>query len=248
MLSPQKDMRSEPVQRIVTMGDSITRGYSVRGKRLCWVNRTVQMLEEFQGSEIELINQGIGGNVLTPLCPAYPVSGGKCALERVQGDLIALNPDMVFLAYGLNDSRGGTEPETFRREYQKLIDTIRAQIDPTIVVLSLYYMHEVGYAAHEDWGNCDYDVTDVFNLVIRQLAEKNDLIYADVYSAQAGVDWFVDADHIHPNELGHAVIGNRVFEAIARNCSFTAAAMPEESMSGHFGSTFGGGPDKPSMT
>ena len=245
MLERPKDMRSEPIRRLVTLGDSITWGYSASEKEACWVNRTVRMIERFQGSEIELMNQGIGGNVLTPLCPAYPVSGRPCGLERVEEQVIALDPDMVILAYGVNDSRGGTDPELFRREYQKLIDTIRARIDPTIVMTSLFYLHEAGYNAHEDWGHSNYDLTDVYNLVIRQLAENNGLVFADVYAAQSGVDWFVDPDHVHPNDLGHFVIANRVFEAIARSCSLVARTSPGETRISSFGQTYGGGPDRP---
>ena len=108
MFRRQVDMRSEPVERVVALGESTTWGYSVSSKDRCWVNQVVRMLEEFQGSRIELINQGIGSNVLTVECPAYEHSAKPSALERLDGDLIAHRPDLVFLSYGLNDSRGGT--------------------------------------------------------------------------------------------------------------------------------------------
>ena len=122
MFKRQQDRRSEPVRRVVALGESTTWGYSVSSKDACWVSQVVGMLREFQGSEIELINQGIGSNVLTPDCPAYEFSAKPSALERVDGDLIAYRPDLALLSYGLNDSRGGTPPETFRRAYQALID------------------------------------------------------------------------------------------------------------------------------
>lgn len=241
------DLRAEPVKRIVALGESTTWGYSVSEKGKCWVDQVTRLLEEFQGTPIELINQGIGSNVLTPECPAYPHSVGPAALERVDGDLIAYRPDMVFLSYGLNDSRGGTPVEVFRRAYQTLIDRIRAAIDPTIVILNTYYMHEVLYTHCEHWEESNYDVTEVFNLVIRQLAEANGLILADIYAAEVGVDWFIDNDHCHPNDLGHRIIAHRVFEAIARHCSFVAARMPRETLIQHFNQTYGNGPDRPSF-
>ena len=75
MFKRQVDLRSEPVKRVVALGESTTWGYSVSEKSKCWVNQVVRMLEDFQGAEIELINQGIGSNVLTPECPAYEFSG-----------------------------------------------------------------------------------------------------------------------------------------------------------------------------
>jgi len=242
----QTDMRSEPVKRIVALGESTTWGYSVSSKDKCWVNLVVRMLEEFQGTEIDLINQGIGSNVLTPECPSYRYSVGPSALERVDAEVIAYNPDLVLLSYGLNDSRGGTTPAVFRKAYQQLIDRIRAAIDPVIVLVNTYYMHEVLYSNCEHWEESDYDVTEVFNLVIRQLAESNGVILADVYSAEVGVDWIIDEDHCHPNDLGHRIVANRVFEAIVRNCSFVACRMPKETLIEEFASTYGNGPDKPS--
>ena len=176
----QRDMRPEPVRRVVALGESTTWGCSASSKAKCWVNQVVALLEEFQGVPVELINQGIGANVLTPACPAYEHSAKPSALERVESDLIRFDPDMVFLSYGLNDSRGGTPVETFRKAYQELIDRIRGKIDPTIVIVNTYYMHEVLYDHCPHWEQSNYDVTDVYNVVIEQLAEANRLILADV--------------------------------------------------------------------
>ncbi len=247
MFRRQTDKRPEVVRRIVVLGESTAWGYSASDKEKCWVNRVVRLLQEFQGESIEFVNEGIGSNVLTPECPAYSHSRGAAALERVEPDVIAYEPDMIFLSYGLNDSRGGTPPEVFRRAYQELIDRIRAKIDPTIVILNTYYMHEVCYA-YAPWDKSDYDVTEVYNLVIRQIAEKNDLILADIYAAESGVDWIIDEDHCHPNDLGHLLVANRVFEAIVRNCSFVARTMPKETLIGKFHETYGNGPDKGSGT
>lgn len=247
MFKRQEDLRAEPIQRVVALGESTTWGYSASDRSKCWVSQVVRTLEEFQGSEIELINQGIGSNVLTPECPSYEFSAKPSALERVDGDLIAASPDMAFLSYGLNDSRGGTPPEVFRRAYQQLIDRIRAKIDPVLVIVNTYYMHEVLYTDCEHWEESSYDVTEIYNLVIKQIAEQNNLILADIYSAEVGVDWIIDQDHCHPNDLGHTIIANRVFEAIVRNCSFVARQMPQETLIQRFCELYGNGPQRPSF-
>jgi len=245
MFKRQIDMRSKPINRVVALGESTTWGYSVSSKDRCWVSQVVGMLREFQGRDIKLINQGIGSNVLTPECPSYDHSAKPSALERVQNDLIIHHPDLVFLSYGLNDSRGGTPVRTFRQAYQELIDRIRNAIDPVIVLVNTYYMHEVLYS-YLHWAESSYELTEVFNLVIKQLAETNNCILADVYSAEVGVDWIIDEDHCHPNDLGHRMIANRVFEAIARNCSFVACRMPKKTLISQFSSKHGNGPEKSS--
>lgn len=246
MFKRQTDLRSQPVKRVVALGESTTWGYSVSSKDQCWVNQVVRMLDEFQGGEIELLNQGIGSNVITTECPAYQHSVGPSALERVDDDVIDHKPDLVFLSYGLNDSRGGTPPQIFRRAYQQLIDRIRAKIDTLIVLVNTYYMHECLYENFEHWSSGDYDLTEVYNLVISQIATINGLILADVYAAEVGVDWIIDPDHCHPNDLGHRLIANRVFEAIVRNCTFVARRMPDETLIQHFANTYGNGPDRTS--
>jgi lysophospholipase L1-like esterase len=243
----QTDMRSEPVKRIVALGESTTWGYSVSSKDKCWVSQVAEMLEQFQGSKIELINQGIGSNVLTPECPAYKYSAKPSAIERLDTDVIAHNPDMVFLSYGLNDSRGGTPPEVFRKAYQQLIDRIRSKINPVIVIVNTYYMHEEMYR-WPHWDQSNYDTAEIYNLMIKQLAEENNLILADIYTAEVGVDWIIDLDHCHPNDLGHRIIANRVFEAITRNCSFVACQMPKYSLFKEFVKKYKNGPDIPSSS
>ena len=126
-----------------------------------------------------------------------------------------------------------------------MIDRVRAKLDPIIVILNVYYMHEWLYDNCDHWEESSYELSEVFNLVIAQLAAANDLILADVYAAEVGVDWIIDQDHCHPNDLGHRLIANRVFEAITRNCSFVAAQMPKETLINEFSSRYGNGPAKP---
>lgn len=214
----QKSLKNNSVRCVVAIGDSVTYGMSATTLEKCWVNRVVSMLEEYQGQPIEVKNQGVCSNILSIESPAYQRSARPCGLERLHKDVIAHNPDMVFFAYGLNDSRGGTPVDIFRRDYQDAIDCIRKQIAPVIVILDLFYMHEAFYKECEGWNESDYRVTETFNSVIREIAEENGLIFADVYSSLKGVDWAVCEDHCHPNDLGHQLIANKVFEAIMRNC------------------------------
>lgn len=208
------------INRIVTFGDSITYGVSASTREKCWANLVTSMLECFKGSPIELINKGIPASILCKETPAYEYAVNPCGLERLQTDIIDQRPDLVIIAYGFNDARGGTTPGFFQRDYQDMIDQIRAVYDPMIVAVNLYYMHEMFYYNCEHWDHSDLEVTEEFNLIIRRLAEKNGLIYADVYAAQKGIDWSVCEDHCHPNDLGYLLIANRIFEAIAANCVF----------------------------
>ena len=192
------------IGRVVAFGDSVTFGMSASSPERCWASLTAQMLEQWKGGSVELLNKGVSASIL--------------CRERLERDVISQKPDLLLIAYGLNDSRGGTSPLVFRRDYQRMIDEIRKEINPAIVCLNLYYMHREFYKDCEHWDKSDYQLTEEYNLVIRQLAEQNGLWYADVYAAQQGVDWLVCPDHCHPNDLGHQLIANRVFETIVRHC------------------------------
>lgn len=206
------------IHKIVAIGDSITYGMSASSQEMCWASLVTSMLEELIGHPMKLVNKGICANILSVDSPAYSFSEGPSGLERFRKDIIEEKPDLVFIAYGLNDSRGGTSAQTFRKDYQEMLSEIRKEISPIIVVLNLFYMHEITYHMDDVWNHSDYEITEEFNLIIQQLAKKNNLILADVYSAQKGVDWSVCDDHCHPNDLGHRLIANRVFEAIVHNC------------------------------
>ena len=206
------------IGRVVAFGDSVTFGMSASSPERCWASLTVQMLEQWKGGSMELLNKGVSASILCRETPAYEFAANPCGLERLERDVISQKPDLLLIAYGLNDSRGGTSPLVFRRDYQRMIDEIRKEINPAIVCLNLYYMHRKFYKDCEHWDKSDYQLTEEYNLMIRQLAEQNGLWYADVYAAQQGVDWLVCPDHCHPNDLGHQLIANRVFETIVRHC------------------------------
>ena len=206
--------------KIVALGDSVTWGASASASEQCWASLTVSSLQKYCGCKFQLVNKGIGANILCVETPAYPYASKPAGMERFREDVIDECPDILLVAYGLNDSRGGTDPRIFRRDYQQMLDEIRKACDPMIVLLNLYYMHEEFYRSCEYWDYSDYDLTEEYNLIIRQLAQKNKLIFADVYAAQNGLDHAVCEDHCHPNDLGHFLIANRVFEAIVRSEQF----------------------------
>lgn len=206
------------INRMVTFGDSVTFGMSATSPDRCWSSLVRAMLEQWKGGPIELLNKGVGSSILCKDTPAYEFAANPCGLERLERDVIGEKPDLLVIAYGLNDSRGGTSPTVFRRDYQKMIDEIRKESNPAIVCVNLYYMHREFYRDCEHWDHSDYKITEEFNLILRQLAEENGLWYADVYSAQRDTDWLVCPDHCHPNDLGHQLIANRIFETIIRHC------------------------------
>jgi lysophospholipase L1-like esterase len=140
--------------------------------------------------------------------------------------VVALNPDLFILSYGLNDMRAGMHPEDFRADVREIILGVRAACDPVVVLTTVYFM--TAYDLYPPFDKGSTQATEVYNRVIAQLAEELGCILADVWAAEGCADWIIHPDTVHANELGHLIIGHRVFEAIATHCSGVATRVTAE--------------------
>ena len=206
----------KPFDLLVAIGDSITAGYSATRQVYSWVNILGRLISEFQSRPVRVVNAGISGNLISPRSRAYhhADSGKPSGLERYRRDVIAHDPDLVAISYGLNDMRCGTPIAAFMADMEWMVREIRQETGATIVLLGVYYM--TAYDGHGDvWGKGSRQTTRRWNNSLKRFAETNDLIFADVCAAQGDASWSVAQDGVHPNNLGHALIAHRVFEAVA---------------------------------
>jgi len=222
----KRDYYSKPFERMVVLGESHVAGAGVKDESDRWVNIVAELISEFQGKPVKLYNKGIGANAISPRSPGYERSAKPSALERYQEDVIALKPDLFILSYGLNDMRAGMHPEEFREDMQKIITDVKKACNPVIVLTTVYHMS--AYDLYPPYNLGSKEATEVYNTVIRQLAEKNDCLLADIYDAEGCADWVVHPDTVHANKLGHRLIAHRVFEVIAKNCSGVATKVLED--------------------
>lgn len=225
------DFGSQPFRRMVALGESHVAGLCATQERFRWVNVVAQLLTEFQGIPVELINKGISANAISRRSPGYARSAKPSAIERYHQDVIDLNPDLFLLSYGLNDMRAGMHPEEFREDLQQIISDVQQACHPVTVLTTVYYM--TTYDLYPPYDRGSPEATHVYNMVIRQLASQNNCVLADIYDAEGGAietgaPWVIHPDTVHANDLGHRLIGHRVFEAIATHCRGTAARLLAE--------------------
>lgn len=224
--TPKKDYCPKPFERLVVLGESHVAGAGVKEERDRWVNIVACLLSEFQGKAVMLSNKGVGASAISPRSPGYLRSAKPSALERYKDDVVALKPDLFVLSYGLNDMRAGMHPEQFREDMQKIISDVKHACDPVVVLTTVYHMSALDLYPPYNVGS--KEATEVYNTVIRQLADKNDCLLADIYDAEGCADWAIHPDTVHANKLGHRLIANRVFEVIVKNCSGAAAKVAED--------------------
>jgi lysophospholipase L1-like esterase len=214
----RRDLWSHEFRRMVILGESTVEGGAWLPRREDrFADILAGLISSCQEHPLEYFNKGIGANAISPRSPGYGDSAKPSALERYRDDVIALAPDLFVLCYGLNDMRVGMEPENFREDMQQIISDVNAACHPLTVLTTVYHITRYHSRAPFDRGSPELTVR--YNDVIRQLAEANGCILADVYDAEGQADWLIHPDGVHPNRPGNLLIAHRIFESIAQSCS-----------------------------
>ena len=201
----------------MTLGESTTAGGWSSTPDRCWAPLLADLISDFQDNPVTLINTGIGANVISNRVPSYETSGKPAANERVEKHVIAHNPDLLVVSYGLNDARGATPVEMFRDELTQLLADIRARSSPLIVLPGPYYMTE--FKGYPNYDHASHEIFKLFNIATQQVAASNNCLYCDIYNAYNEAPWMVHDDGVHANDLGHRIIANEIFKVLAQHCS-----------------------------
>jgi lysophospholipase L1-like esterase len=219
----KRDWWAEPFERMVVLGESTVEGGPFLDRlEQRWADVLAELISGCQDEPMQYYNQGIGANCISPRSPGYEASKKPSALERYRQDVIALQPDLFILCYGLNDMRAGMHPELFRQDMKTIITAVHEACHPLTVLTTVYHM--TGYRSWEPFDQGGIDQTQVYNEVIRQLAESMDCLFADVWQAEGCADWLIHPDGVHANAIGNLAIAHRVFEVLIQNCSGLSAA------------------------
>jgi lysophospholipase L1-like esterase len=214
----KRDYRSRPFRVAVAVGDAVAAGGDATSPELCWVSRLADAINESQLEPVKVYNNGMGANVISQRSPAYNPSRGPSAMERYHKHLVAYDPDLALISYGLNDARGGMPLAQFLEDERQIVLDVKKQTNALIVVVDANFM-----TAFDRWP--PYDRANVatfmgFNCGLKRMAEECDVLYADVFASQGEAAWMVDPENgVHPNNLGHRVIADRIFAVLAQNCS-----------------------------
>lgn len=223
--APQ-DYCSKPFRRVVVLGESTVEGGGwIEKKQDRYADVLVRCIDSVQAQPVEYFNKGIGGNAISPRSPGYPKSIKPSALERYHEDVIGNRPDLLVLAYGLNDMRAGMKVHDFISDLERIVRDVKAACNPVIVLVSVYHMPR--YDWHAPFNKGSAVATVVYNREIQSLAERTGCLYADVYSAEGRADWVVHYDTVHANKVGNLLIGHKIFEVLANHCSGLSQAIHE---------------------
>ena len=178
---------------IVAFGDSITAGYAVRrGFPSFWK----EMLQrKYPDSRIEMINSGISGDTTMD------------GLARMDWAVLAYEPDLVTINFGINDCVMGLGLKEFEINLVEIVRRIRAGPASEILLLTSQPLETQPY---------DRLVLDYYH-TIERVAREMDTGFVDVYEAwmervrqgtPLGSQIIPGLDH--PNEAGYKIIAEEL--------------------------------------
>jgi acyl-CoA thioesterase-1 len=181
----------------VAFGDSITDGYGVSRGFVSFLVEQISMARP--DLDLQVINTGMSGDTS---------SGG---LYRLGRDVVEYRPDLVTMNFGVNDAFSGISPVQFSDNLRDMASRIRDAGCQRLLMLSCE-------AIPEGWA--ERQVLPYWE-AMKTVAEEAGCIYADVHGrwveelkrGRAESDLIISGD-LHPNEEGHRLIAEAVFEAM----------------------------------
>lgn len=175
-------------KKLVVLGDSISEGYGVTQESA--YPALLEKKIKAAGKDWTVINSGVSGSTTAS------------AKSRIQW-LLKSKPDLVFLALGANDGlRGLKVPDSKSNLEQAILELKKQKI---VVILGGLYMPP----------NYGKDYTESFKKMYVDLAKKNSVkLVPFILDKVAGDSKYNLADGIHPNEKGHEIIAETIFNEI----------------------------------
>ncbi len=175
-------------------GDSVTGVYYHTGGRRAWSDALGLALERlYPGSRPQMINAGVSGNTTAQ------------GLARMDSDVLARDPQLVVVMFGLNDIARGSGPGEFRSNLGQIIEGIRRRGAEVVLMTP-----NPVYA--DDPARPPERVAE-YAQVVREAGRELGVPVADCFRSFGSVRsvepraWEgLMSDSIHPNMRGHELI------------------------------------------
>lgn len=176
-------------KKLIVLGDSLTEGYGV-SKAAAYPALLEKKLHDVGKKEWTVINAGVSGSTTAS------------AISRMKW-LFKSKPDAVLLVLGANDGLRGLKVEESQKNLATAIEYANQQ--KVRVVLGGLYMPP----------NYGATYTGQFKKMYESLSKKYNLTFIPfVLDKVAGDPKYNLADGIHPNEEGHKLIAENIFQVL----------------------------------
>jgi lysophospholipase L1-like esterase len=181
---------------VVFLGDSVTYGYGVDTRKESFFARIESTLKKGKYGNIRVINAGVNGDETSD------------ALLRIDTDVLAKEPDIVVISFGLNDCQNSVMT---RRQFRKNLEAIVDKIEPKaeVILSTSNTFLETDSSLWKELNN----LLDQYMEEIRTIAREKTIQVIDVHTAWK--DYLYNNPHtteslyidfIHPSAQGHKLI------------------------------------------
>lgn len=177
--------------KIVAYGDSITAGgEATRPDLIFWRRWAEELRRKYPRAKITDINGATGGDTTAQ------------GLQRLQTKVLDEKPDLVLIAFGMNDHNIGSVPvPRFESNLTEMISRIRASTSAEIILLS-------AFPPNPKWKFGSHHMED-YAVATARVARQNKCAYADVYDNWVSLAERKKPEDLlgnninHPNDFGH---------------------------------------------
>jgi acyl-CoA thioesterase I len=178
------------IPEVLAFGDSLTAGYGLPAREAFPARLEAQLKDE--GVDVKIVNAGVSGDT---------TSDGLARLDWALAD----KPDYVILALGANDALRGIDPKIVRANLDQMIDKIQASGAKVLLL---------GMLAPANWG-APYKRD--FDNIYPEVAKAHGVpLYPFFLDGVAMNPALNQADGMHPNERGVAVMVERIAPLVAK--------------------------------
>lgn len=206
---------------LAVFGNSITAGSGASAPGRSWARILADRI-----GVTRLVNRGISATVLqnSPDASGRPRAGN--GFDRYREHLLGEDrSDTIAILYGFNDARYTAAPASFnhdgfRRDYAALVEGLleAGYAGDAICLGSPPHIPDRGFAVDGENGFAGQSRAEFqrYARTVELIAREAGTYYAPVneWMGANGADNLVSADHIHPNDVGHAVIAEAFADAL----------------------------------
>jgi lysophospholipase L1-like esterase len=179
MNQPTSD--STPLKRLVCFGDSVTQGVPHCAPEDTFVALLERRLNMHYrpALQVQAINAGVSGENTFE------------GLARIERDVLAHQPDLVAVEFGLNDIRYEPEKTVSEAQFAANLREIHARIvavGAAVIfmtpnpIINVFHPYSQATNYYDRWGGCDA-LNAIYAAIIRQVAAELQAPLCDVYAA-----------------------------------------------------------------
>ena len=194
------DNKNNKTLTYVALGDSLTAGAGVENAQQSYPYLVAQKL----GTEnnVTLKNRSQLG---------YKTEDLKNVLLPTA---ITDNPNIITLLIGVNDIHNNVSAQKFSQNYEQILQSLTTNTKAKIYLISIPYIGSANLIL-PPYNYYFNSKTKEFNKIIKNLAQKYNLKYINIYSATqeefTKSDTYYSRDLFHPSAKGYAVWANIIY-------------------------------------